>query len=130
MRPPFRGRNGVAIGMAEPFLLVIRPGDRPFHATTFGKIDLPDKRPGCKHRVAIEARGEKIAEPAREVKPRLGWHALRTRHGRVAAPADFEAPEQIGLGARHSVERRRPEAEFTENFRVGVETNRRAASIL
>ena len=116
--------------MAEPFLLVLGPGDRPLHTAAFRKVDLPDKRPGRQHRVAVEARREEIAEPAGEMKLRLGWDALRTRHGRVAAPANFEAAEQVCLGPRHAVERRRPEAELAENFRVGMEAHRRAAPVV
>ena len=116
--------------MSEPFLLVLGPGDRPLHTAAFRKVDLPDKRPGRQHRVAVEARREEIAEPAGEMKLRLGWDALRTRHGRVAAPANFEAAEQVCLGPRHAVERRRPEAELAENFRVGMEAHRRAAPVV
>ena len=46
----FGGRDGVAIGVAEAVLLVLRPRDRPFDAAAFGKIDPPEERPRRQHR--------------------------------------------------------------------------------
>ena len=95
--PAFGRRDGVAIGVAEPGLLVLGPGHRPFDPAAIGEIGLADKRPRRQHRLAVEAGREKIAEPAGEMQPRLGRHAIRARQRRIAAPADFDAAEQIGL---------------------------------
>ncbi len=65
--------------MAEPVLLVLRPGDRPFDTAAFGKIDAAKERPRRQRRATIKARGEKVAEAPRKMKPRLGRNPPRTR---------------------------------------------------
>src|SRR5215472_14933262 len=43
--PALGGWDGVAIGMAEPLLLVLRPSHCPFDLAAFGKIHPPEKWP-------------------------------------------------------------------------------------
>ena len=70
-------RDGVAIGMAEPFLLVLGPATA--HSTlppSFRKIDLPRNGRGVGS--ARPSRlAERVTEPAREVQPGLGRNSFR-----------------------------------------------------
>ncbi len=138
MRPAFGGRDRVAIGVAEAVILVLGPHRRPFDAaapgaapgTAIRKFGLAQKR-ARRQQVALgKARREEIAKPAWEMQPRLLGHALGPRQRGIAAPADLDAAEQIGLGPRHAVEQRRTERRIAENLGIGVETERRAAAVL
>src|SRR5271166_2672975 len=64
------------------------------------------------------------------MQPSLGRYPLGTRQRGVAAPANFQTAEEVGLGARHAIERRRPKSDLAEDFRIGMETQRRAAPVL
>src|SRR6516164_4354163 len=118
MGAAFGSRNRVAIGMAEPLFLVLGPGDGPFNTAAFWKIDLADEGPRGQQHSPVEARGEVIAESAREVQPCLDRHPFWTWHCGIAAPTDLEATEEISLGARHTVERRRPESEVAKDLGI------------
>src|SRR5215831_7833632 len=60
----------------------------------------------------------------------LGRHIVRPRYRRVAAPANLETAEQIGLGARHPVQHRRPKSQVGENLGIGVKVNGGAAAVV
>ena len=130
MGAAFGGGDGVAIGVAEAVLLVLGPHHGPLDAAAIGEIDLAEKRPRRQQVALGEARREEIAEPAREMQPRLHRHALGARQRRVAAPADLDAAEQIGLGVRDPVEERRTERRVGENLGVGMKAQRRAPPVL
>src|SRR6202022_1412521 len=128
--PSFRGRYGVAIGMAEAVFLVFGPRYRPLDAAAFGKIDAAEKRPRRQNRPPIEARREEVAEPARKVQPRLGRNSLRPGQCGIAAPPNLQSPKQISLGARHAVKRRRPKSDVAEDLGIGMEPQGRAAAVI
>ena len=103
--PALRGRDRVAIGVAEAVLLVLGPGHRPFDAAAFAELDLAEKRP--RRQESRSRRGSppenRRARPENAAAPPAGTPSGRGSDG-VAAPADLDAAEQIGLGARHPVE--------------------------
>ena len=84
-----RGRDRVAVGVAEAVVLVLGPGDRPFDAAAAsGEVGLADERAAASAgRASVEARREKIAEPAREMQPRLGRDV---RPGRGSAGSQLQ----------------------------------------
>src|SRR5262249_48712401 len=92
-----RGRNSVAIGMAEALVLVIGPRHGPFDAAAFGEVDPAEERLRRQHRPALEGCGQKIAYPAREMETLLGRNSLRTRQCGIATPPDLQAAEEICL---------------------------------
>jgi len=130
MGPAFRGRNGVAIGMAEAVFLVLGPRYCPFDTAAFGKIHPSEEWPRCQHRPPVKARQEKVAEPTRKMQPGLDRDSLGTRQRRVAGPADLETAEEIGLGPRHPVEHRRAKPDATKDLRIGMEAQGRATPVV
>ncbi len=116
--------------MAERLLFVFRPGYRPFNATACGKVYPAEKLPRRQHRPALEACRQEIGEPAGKAKARLGWNLVRARQRRVAAPADLQTAEQIGLGARHAVENGRAKPLAAEDLRVRMKAQAGAAAIM
>ena len=128
MRSAIRCRYGVAIP-GEAALAPQRPGDRPFHASMIMREVLS---PGEEVRGRALPSGELflevIAEPTGELEHRLGQH-IAVRKGRIAAPADLDAGEQIGLGADQLVEPRRLELHLAEDLGVGHEADRGAPPI-
>src|SRR4029079_1062018 len=73
--------------------------------------------------------GKVVGEAAGKLEYGLLGNLLRGQR-RVAAPADFDAREQIGLGASQLVEARRGEPGFgAENLGVGDKADGCAAAI-
>ena len=64
------------------------------------------------------------------MQPRLLRHAFRPGYLRVAAPADLDAAEQVGLGTRHPIQERRAEGCLGEDLGIGMEAQRGAAAVL
>ena len=129
MRAAFRRGHGVAVEGLEAFL-VHRPGDRPFDTAAFAELVLADEGQGGQRLAPFEQRGEIIGKPAGEMEPLLLRHLLGPVDGGVAPPADLDAAEEIGLGARHAVEGRRLELGLVaEDLRIGMEADRGAATI-
>ena len=75
--------------------------------------------------------GEKILEAVGKVERVVLRHALDAcEQVLVAMPADFDAAEQIGLGARHLEQAQRIELRLgAENLRVGLEAHLGAAPV-
>src|ERR1700746_3111040 len=130
MGSAFRGRDGVAIGMAKAVLVVLRPRDCPFDAAALGKIDTPEKWPRRQHRTPVEARREEIAKPAREMQPSLGRDAVGPMQCWIAGPANLQTAEEIGLRPCHAVERRRAKSDVAEDLGVRVEPQGSAAPVV
>ena len=61
--------------------------------------------------------GSPRARPGNGTIPRLGDRAILRQQGLVASPADLDAAEQIGLGARHAIEPLGPEARLCRRSR-------------
>ena len=101
-------RHGVAVGADEAFL-VVRPPHRPFDLAARRAVGLAlglageglrhDGRPlaDLRRQVVLEAAG-KWNDSSSEIAPSL------RQQGLVALPADLDAAEQVGLGARHAIE--------------------------
>ena len=124
-------RHGVAIGVEEA-LAIGGPGDGPFQpALIVGQLGLAGEGRGCDGLATLEAGGEEIAEAAGEMQHRLRRRLLALADQRgIAAPADLDAAEEIGLGARHAVEPRRLEARLlAEDLGIGMEAHLGAAPI-
>lgn len=80
------------------------PGDRPFHrAVAAGLLGLAGKDLAGDGELLAHRRLEIVLQAAGEVEHGL-VRDLGTfgQHARLAAPADLDAAEQIGLGARHT----------------------------
>src|SRR5947208_1346062 len=116
--------------MAEAVFLVFGPRHRPLDTAAFGKIDAAEKRPRRERLPPIQARREKVTEAPRKVQPRLRWDPLRTRQCGIAAPADFEAAEEVSLGARHAVKDRRAKPDVAEDLGIGMKSQSRPAPIV
>ncbi len=116
--------------MAEGFL-VLRPGDCPFDAAAIGKLDLAEEWLRRQRRALADGCREEIGEAAGKMQLALLRHVVGTRQGRIAAPMDLDAAEEIGLGARHAVEQRGTEMRVgAEYLGIGVEAHRGAAPVL
>ena len=103
-------RDRVAIGMDEA-VLAGEPGHRPFdRAVLAGLLDLAEERLLDDRLLALDVGGEIILQAAGEMEHRLGRDlAVAAEQRGRAAPADFDAAEQIGLRARHLEDARRIE---------------------
>ena len=82
--------------------------------------------------VGMNGGGEIVLQAADEVKFCLGRHIIDAlEQGRVAVPADFDAAEQIGLGARHLEQPLRLEGRLgAENIGIRLEPDTRAAAVV
>ena len=123
-------RNGVAVGVEEA-VGVGGPGDRPLRAAMRpGLAGAAGEDVGMHQRRAVQRRGEIVLQPFLEMERRLGRNVGAFDQFLVARPADLDAAEQIGLGARHlehalGLERGlRP-----EDLRVGMEAHLGAAAV-
>ena len=123
------GRDGVAIiGFAA--VRIERPGDRPFGAALIvGEVLLADERLIGDGRALAELVGEMVGEAAGELEDRVFGDFRRGQRG-IAAPADLDPGEEIGLGPGEGVEARRVERRVgAENLRVGGEGDGGAAAV-
>ena len=82
--------------------------------------------------LALDLARQIILEACREAQHRFGRNVrARLDQFRRATPADFDAAEEIGLGARHAEEARRlPMRAGAEDLRVRLEAHLRAALVL
>ena len=82
--------------------------------------------------VGVDRGGEIILQAAREVKTVLGRHIVEAlQQRRVAAPADLDAAEQIGLGTRHLEQALRLEGGLgAENLGIRLEADFGAAAVV
>ena len=125
-------RHGVAIG-GQKAVGVGGPGHRPFAGAM--RADAPrfageDIR--MHQGVGVDRGGEIILQAAGKVKAVLGRHVLDAlEQRRVAAPANFDAAEQIGLRARHLEQPLRLEGGLgAENLAVRLEADLGAAAVV
>ena len=122
-------RHGVAIGLEEAVARG-RPVDRPFDLARGVEFlgEIHGAREGL---VGIGGGGaegfpEIIGKAAGEVKAGLGRGLAVVD---MAFPADLDAREEIGLGARHIEEARGLERQVAEDLGVGVEGDGGAAPV-
>ena len=97
-----RRRDRVAIGMNEAVVFG-EPGDRPFErAVAALAADLAGKSFGGDAILLLDFAGEIIGEAAGEAECRLRRYVGSGLDQFLSAfPADFDAAEEVGLGARH-----------------------------
>ncbi len=126
-----RCRHGVAIGRHEA-VGIGGPGHRPFDralgaglAASAGEDIRHHQRP------AFDLARDEILQAIGEMERRFGWHVDAGDQLLVAIPADFDAAEQICLGARHLEHALRIELRLgAEDFRVGLEADSGAAAVV
>ena len=133
VRAAFGRRHGVAVGADEAFL-VGRPPHRPFDLAAGRAVGLAPglAGEGLRHhgRPLADLRGQVVLQAAREVERfLLGDRAALRQQRLVAFPADLDAAEQVGLGARHAIEALGHEGLLAEDLRIGMERHRRAAPV-
>ena len=131
-------RHGIAVRIEEP-VFVERPGDGPFHLARGAASLAVAVQPGAagerfrrQRLAALQFGDQEILESAGKMQGRLGGRCVvGPDQLRIARPADFDAPEQIGLGPRHPVQQRRAEmGAGVEDLGVGVEDDGCAAAVL
>ena len=124
-------RDGVAVGMDEA-VLDRQPGDRPFDRAVLALFfHLAGENLVGDQLKPVDVGGEIFLQAAREAEGRLGRHfAVRGQQRGRAPPANFDAAEQVGLGARHPEHAGRVEAHgLAENLLVGMKAHLGAALI-
>ncbi len=130
MRAAILGRHGVAVGIDEAVADI--PGDGPFarrHACRACR-ELPEKMSSTMRVSLPSAALHEILQPAGIMEDLARRHVV-AGEAFVARPADFDAAEQIGLGARHPENARGREAGLgAEDLRVGVEAVGGAAPVV
>ena len=98
-------RDGVAV-IAFGAVRIERPGDRPFGAALIGReVLLADEGLVGDGGAVAELLGEMVGEAAGELEGGA-FGDFRGGERRVAAPADLDAGEEIGLGAGEAGSRR------------------------
>ncbi len=132
-----RRGNRVAVGVQEA-VLAIQPGGGPFHLAGGIAVrrggQLRFACPGLRQHASglADISFQAVAQAAREVQHRLGrgfvLAALQQR--RIADPADFDAAEQIGLGAAQPIQPGGAELRGAEYLRIRLETDRGATAIV
>ena len=125
-------RHRVAIGRQET-VGVGGPGHRPFAgAVGADPAGFAGEDIRMHQGVGMNGRGQIILQAAGEMKAVLGRHVLEAlQQGRVAAPADFDAAEQIGLGTGHLEQPLRLEGGLgAENVGVRLEPDPGAAAVV
>ena len=122
-------RDGVAV-IAFAAVGIERPGDGPFGASlVVGEGLAAGERLVGDCGTVAELLGEIVGKAAGEVEDGLLRHLVRGQ-ARVAAPADFDPGEEIGLGAGELVEPLGAEARVgAEDLGVGREGRGRAATV-
>ncbi len=131
MRAALGGRNSVAIGIDEAVVAI--PGNGPFHRAMAAALAGGAGEGLDRHLVLLADRGfEIVLEAAGEMERRdLRRLVLLAHHFRRAFPADLDAAEKIGLGARHLEQPRRIEgAALAEDRLVGLEAHLGAAPVV
>ena len=132
MRAAVLRRHGVAIG-GQKTIGIGGPCHRPFagavgaDASGFAGEDIR-----MHQGVGMNRGGEVVLQSADEVKLVLGRHIVDAlEQGRVAVPANLDAAEQIGFGARHLEQALRLEGSLgAENLGVRLEPDTRAAAVV
>ena len=98
-------RDGVAVGGREA-VVAAEPGHRPFdRAVPAFLLDAAGEDLVDHARLALQTLGQEVLQPAGEMEHRLGGRVLVLDEGGIAGPADLDAAEEIGLGARHAESR-------------------------
>ena len=126
-----RRRDGVAIGGQEP-VGIGGPGHRPLRRAVDADLaGAAGENVGMDQRRAVDGGGEIVLQAVGEMEGRLLRHALDAAQELLgAAPADLDAAEQIGLGARHLEHALRLEMRLgAENLRIGPEADLGAAPV-
>ena len=126
-------RHGVAVGADEAFL-VARPPHRPFDLAAGRAVGLALglAGEGLRHDggALADLRRHVVLQAAREVERfLLGDRIAFGQQALGAFPADLDATEQVGLGARHAIEALGHEGLLAEDLRIGMEGHRRAAPV-
>ena len=128
MRAAIRRGDGVGV----PAIAAVRPerpGDRPFGATHRAREILrAGEEIPCRALPSGKLLGEVIGEAAGKLEHRLCGRIVADQLGR-AFPADFDAREEIGLGARQPVEPRGLEMMGAENLDIRHEADGSAAPV-
>ncbi len=123
-------RDGVAVGVEEA-VLVGDPAHRPLdRAVPALLVDAAGEDVLGDARLAVDGGFQVLLEAAGEMEARLRRRVVGDeRLG--ARPADLDAAEQVGLGARHAQEARRLEGgALAEDLLVGLEADLGAAPVL
>src|SRR5262249_43327588 len=138
VRAALGGRHGVAVGADEAFL-VGRPPHRPFDLAASRAVGLALCFPGERlrhHRRPLADLGCQIVlQAAGEVERFLFRNCPAPIAGGtwqqalVAAPADLDAAEEVGLRACHAIEALRRESVLAEDLWIGMERDRRATAV-
>src|SRR5215471_3163276 len=131
VRAALRGRDGVAIG-GDKSVSVCEPSDRPFGGAMRALlVRLARKNVGVDEGGTVDGGSEILRQPPREMKGFLGGDAFGAlQQLRRARPTDLDATEKICLRARHLEDTLRLEPSVgTENLRIRLESNRRAAAV-
>src|SRR5205807_7290543 len=83
-------------------------------------------------RIGVDRGAEVILQAARKMEAVLGGYVFEALQQRgIAAPADFDAAEQIGLGTGHLEQALRLERGFgAEDVAIGLEPDPRAAPVV
>ena len=99
---------------------------------TFGLLDAAGEDIVGDSLLSLDAVDEKILEPAGEVeRGAFRRLAVAIEQRLDASPSDLNAAEEIGLGARHAEEARRPEGcALAEDLGVRLEADARTATVL
>src|SRR5690606_25407500 len=131
VRAAFWRRDRVAVGMNLRIAAV--PGDRPFErAMATGFLGAAREDLAGDGEVLAKGCGEIILQAAGEMEDGLFRDFATSRdEARVAAPADFDAAEEVGLGTGHAEDAAGIEAGMVaEYLRIGVESDLGAAAIV
>src|SRR3984957_17688583 len=131
MRSAMGGREGVAVRMNEA-VIAREPCDRPLDRAMLARfIDAAGEDLVGHELLTLDVAGQVVSQPARKMKRRLrrDFRAVANERRR-AMPADLDAPEQIGLRARHLEHARGIEARLSsENLGIGQKTPLGAAAV-
>ena len=129
VRAAVRRRDRVAVGAHEA-VLIGDPSDRPLdRAVAVGPFDAAGEDLLGHQRLTRDLARQVVLEAAGEVECRFRRRVVGDERG-IAAPADLDAAEQVGLGARHLEQPRRLEgAALAEDLLVRLEAHLGAAPV-
>src|SRR4029077_20067137 len=125
-------RYGVAV-RRQKAIGVGGPGDRPFTgAVGADTAGFAGEDVGMHQSVGVDRGGEIILQGSGEVKAVLRRYVVQAlQQSRIAAPADFDAAEQVGLRTRHLEQALRLEAGLrAENVGIRFEADSGATAVV
>ena len=131
VRAAFGRRHRVAVRGREP-VLVRHPGDRPFQrAVAAGLGDLAGEDLVGDQLLALDVVEQVVLQAVRELEGRFRRNVVDALDQRRRAfPADLDAAEQIGLGARHLEQAAGLEmGVLAEDLVIGLEAHLGAAPV-